>query len=68
MKKIFTLLFIAAIFCCNANAQTNDLVKYLPQKAGIIVDIDGASISQKISKEELKDLKFIDSLFKKSKS
>jgi hypothetical protein len=68
MKKIFTLLFITALFCLNTIAQTNDLLKYLPQKAGIIVDIDGASISQKISKEELADLKFIDSLFKKAKA
>ena len=68
MKKIFTLLFIAVLFCFNANAQTNDLLKYIPQKAGIIIDIDGGSLSQKLSRQDLMELKFLDSLFKKAKA
>src|SRR6185503_4742942 len=48
--------------------QTNDLLKYIPQKAGIVIDIDGGSLSQKLSRQDLMELKFLDSLFKKAKA
>ena len=68
MKKIFTLLLAVSFFSFCANAQGTDLVKYLPGKASIIIDIDGGSLSQKVSRQDLKELKFLDSLFQKAKA
>jgi hypothetical protein len=49
----------------HTTAQTN-LINYLPAKAGMIIDIDGSSLSQKLSWNELKEMKFFDSLLKKA--
>ena len=66
-KKIFfvQVLFIA-LFSCQLNAQTTDLVKYLPESATMIMDIDGASLSQKLSWKELMAMSMFDSLLKKA--
>lgn len=66
MKKIFTLLLIVPLFSFYPTAQINELVKYLPEKAGIVIDIDGSSLSQKMSWKELMTMKMFDSLLKKA--
>jgi hypothetical protein len=68
MKKkiLLSQVILSALFSLGISAQTTDLVKYLPEKARMIIDIDGSSLSQKLSWKELTGMKFFDSLLKKA--
>ena len=67
IKLFLTHSICFVLFSFYLNAQT-DLLNYLPEKAGMIIDIDCGSLSQKVSRQELMEMKFFDSVFKKAKA